>query len=470
MNTPIADFVRKFQQKEPARFHMPGHKGKQYLGIEAYDITEIRGADSLYEAEGIIAKSEENASLLFGSGKTFYSAEGSSHCIKAMIFLLLQSYRETKRPYIIAARNAHKSFLYGAALLDLDIVWIYGKERTSLCSCQFTTEQFLEDLERIILGRGYPPVGVYLTTPDYLGNLTDLGSISEICHKKNLLLAVDNAHGAYLHFLKEPIHPMDLGVDFCCDSAHKTLSVLTGGAYLHIAKKQNGLPEKKVRQALSLFGSTSPSYLILQSLDLCNRYLWQGYQQRLDEVISIIEEVKKSFLKEGLRVKETEPLKMTIYFSYQEENGAYYGGTWLAEELEKAGIYCEYADPEYIVFMFTPENTKEEITFLKKEVLKLSDIRKKAREKGIFQKQRTGEAVSRMSVRQAVFSEQEEIPVCEAVGRICALPTVSCPPAIPVVVSGEVIRREDIPVFSFYGIRKINVVVEKMLEEKPALN
>ena len=110
-DTPICDFVRRYAESGTARLHMPGHKGRGALGFEQFDITEIAGADSLYEADGIIAQSEANASLLFGC-PTFYSTEGSSQCIRAMLYLALLYGKETgRKPVIAAGRNAHKSFL-----------------------------------------------------------------------------------------------------------------------------------------------------------------------------------------------------------------------------------------------------------------------------------------------------------------------------------------------------------------------
>ena len=115
METPICNFVRKYAESEAIRLHMPGHKGKNILGLEALDITEIDGADSLYEANGIIRQSEENAGRLFGC-PTFYSTEGSSQCIRAMLYLaMLHAKEQGKRPVIAAGRNAHKTFLTGAA-------------------------------------------------------------------------------------------------------------------------------------------------------------------------------------------------------------------------------------------------------------------------------------------------------------------------------------------------------------------
>ena len=127
MDTPICDFVRKYSQSEVLRVHMPGHKGTDFLGIEKYDITEISGADSLYEADGIIRQSEENAGRFFGCN-TFYSTEGSSLCIRAMLYLAVKG---KKNPLVAAGRNAHKTFLSAAALLGFDIMWLIPENNGS---------------------------------------------------------------------------------------------------------------------------------------------------------------------------------------------------------------------------------------------------------------------------------------------------------------------------------------------------
>ena len=276
MQTPIVDFVRKYQKDGVTRFHMPGHKGQSYLGCEWADITEIHGADSLYEADGIIAESERNASALFDSGRTFYSTEGSSQCIRAMLYLALSQHRGKEKPVILAARNVHKAFVYAAALLDFDVEWIWPEEgMKSLCSCKVSPEQIEEQIGQMLKDKKEKPAAVYLTSPDYLGGQMDIRAIAEVCHREGILLLVDNAHGAYLHFLEESAHPLDLGADMCCDSAHKTFPVLTGGAYLHLHKSVADVLGEKGKQALALFGSTSPSYLILESPaennDLCHR-------------------------------------------------------------------------------------------------------------------------------------------------------------------------------------------------------
>ena len=125
MKTPILDFVKQYREAKESRFHMPGHKGKSFLGMEDMDITEIDGADVLYSADGIIKESEDNLSSLFGTAHSFYSAEGSTLVIKAMLTLVSQN-KNGERPLILAGRNAHKAFIYGAALLDLDGIPLTG--------------------------------------------------------------------------------------------------------------------------------------------------------------------------------------------------------------------------------------------------------------------------------------------------------------------------------------------------------
>lgn len=443
MNTPICDFVKKYNTSNPVRMHMPGHKGVDFLGFEHLDITEFDGADDLYHPEGIIAESEKNASQLFGF-PTYYCTEGSSQCIRAMMYLLLQKTKKNgQKPLIAAGRNAHKTFISAAALLDFDIMWLYPKEEESYLSCNITPDE----LDIILQTTKEKPVAVYLTSPDYLGKLADIKGIAEVCHKHNVLLAVDNAHGAYLKFLPESHHPIDLGADLCCDSAHKTLPVVTGGAYLHISKKFTDFSCNDVKNALALFGSTSPSYLILQSLDFCNSYL-ESYKQKLQDFLSLVGKTKEELEKKGFCFYGDEPIKLCISAkSYG------YTGTELAEILKQNNIFCEFCDPDYIVLMPTPETEK---SGLEKVEEVLSVIPKKEQINLTPPKFTKAEKV--MSVREATLSPSEILPIAECEGRILSAVTVGCPPAVPILVCGERITKEVIDCFGYYSIEECSVI------------
>ena len=309
MNTPICDYVKKYAESESARLHMPGHKGKGLLGFEHLDITEIEGADVLYSAKGIIKESMENASALFSTSRTLYSTEGSSLSIRAMLYLTeLYAKEKGLKPLILAGRNVHKAFLSGAALSDIEVEWLYPAENEGLLSCKITPDNLRDYLENT----EEKPVALYITSPDYLGNITDIKGLSKVCRAFDLLLLVDNAHGAYLNFLKENQHPISLGADICCDSAHKTLPVLTGGGYLHIGKSAPKLFLDEAENAMSLFASTSPSYLILESLDSANKYMSEDYRKKLSDFVKKAEIIKEELNRNGYTLLGDEALKITI--------------------------------------------------------------------------------------------------------------------------------------------------------------
>lgn len=444
MTTPICDFVRSYIQSGPLRLHMPGHKGRDLLGWEAYDLTEMTGADSLYEASGIIRESEENAGRLFGA-RTFYSTEGSSQCIRAMLYLaLLHAKGEGKRPLVWAGRNAHKTFLSAAALLDLEVAWLYPNEAASYLSCLIDAGT----LEGLLTQAEERPAAVYLTSPDYLGNTVDLAALAQVCHRHGVLLLVDNAHGAYLKFLSPSRHPIDLGADLCCDSAHKTLPVVTGGAYLHISHAAPSLLAEHAKNALALFGSTSPSYLILQSLDRCNRYLAEGYPEALADFLSQAAALKERLTRQGYQFRGDEPMKLTIAAK------AYgYTGTALAAGLEAQGLFCEFFDPDFVVLMVTPETGCEGLQRLEKALCAIPAKAPIPAPPPAFCRPER-----QMSVREAALSPCETLPVSQCEGRVLAAATVGCPPAVPIVMCGEVISREHMECFSYYGIETCTVV------------
>lgn len=422
---------------------MPGHKGAVFLGMEHLDITEIQGADSLYEADGIIAKSEANASALFGC-RTFYSTEGSSQCIRAMLYLLsLYAKQQGKSPLIAAGRNAHKAFLTAAAMLDVEVRWLYPGNPVSYLSCDLTPGE----LEEYLQNAREKPVAVYLTSPDYLGMVADIRSIAEVCHRHGVLLAVDNAHGAYLRFLPESMHPIDLGADICCDSAHKTLPVLTGGAYLHLSAHMDIEVGAQAKNALMLFGSTSPSYLILQSLDAANQYL-EHYPEQLRTLIPKLDAIKARLSQQGYALYGNEAIKLTI-----QAKSYGYTGNQLAELLRQLKIEPEFADPDYLVLMLSAETDEEALAQLAQALCRIPPQPPIEEKRPAFA---PGEQV--LTIREAMLACSELLPVDRCLGRILAVPTVGCPPAVPILVCGERIDAHAIGCFAYYGIDQCCVI------------
>ena len=446
MNTPICDFVRDYAAHGSLRLHMPGHKGRAVLGPEALDITEIPGADVLYHAEGIIAESEKNAASLFGSARTLYSTEGSSLCIRAMLYLArMYALARGRRLCIAAGRNAHSTFLGAAALLDLDVCWLFPENTQGLLSCSPSPGELEALLKR------ERPAAVYLTNPDYLGNFLDLTALAAVCHANDTLLLVDNAHGAYLRFLPRSLHPLDQGADLCCDSAHKTLPVLTGGAYLHCARRCPGELTDMAEQALRLFASTSPSYLILQSLDRANRTLAEDFPAALSETAKRVEALRLTLAAQGWTLCGSEPMKLTLC-----PKARGYTGEQLAARLEAQGIVAEFFDPDYLVFMFTPALDGADFMRLQGALEKLPP-RPPIPEKPPA----LSRPQPRLRPREAMLAPFESLPGAACRGRILAAPTVSCPPAVPILVCGEEIDDAALALFAYYGVERCNVIREK---------
>lgn len=446
MNTPICDFVRAYAEKSPLRLHMPGHKGVGPLGVEALDITEIPGADVLYAPLGVIAESEANAAARFGSAKTVYSTEGSSLCIRAMLYLAqLHAKALGRKPLVLAARNAHKVFLSAAALLDVEVEWLFSEDASGgVVSCTVGADA----LARKLSAMPELPVAVYITSPDYLGNRADVAALAEVCHQHGVLLLVDNAHGAYLKFMSTSWHPLDLGADLCCDSAHKTLGVLTGGAYLHLSKSAPQALFDAVERAMELFASTSPSYLILQSLDIANAALNSSYVNDVMSISKHVADLRAALTADDWALAGDEPLKLTLC-----PKARGYTGVELASLLEKHGIFCECADPDYIVFMLTSSLPDTACGTL------LAALRAVSPRAALTEKPPILCPPSRiLSPREAMLAPSETLPVERAIGRVLAAPCVSCPPAVPVLVCGEMIDASAAEAFRYYGIKQVDVV------------
>ena len=241
-----------------------------------------------------------------------------------------------------------------------------------------------------------------------------------------------------------------MGADFCCDSAHKTLPVLTGGAYLHISNNAPSFFEQNAEKAMSVFASTSPSYLILGSLDNFNKIATDGFNDKLNLVVKKLDEIKISLIENGYSLVGNEPLRITILSkSYG------YKGNELASLLENNKIIPEFYDNDFLVLMFSTETKISDIEYVCGFLLsvpKKAEIKEKPPE---FSEMKIG-----MTPYEALFSASESVPTEQAEGRILASPCVACPPAVCVAVFGEILNSSAIEMFKYYGINDVLVVKE----------
>ncbi len=425
METPIHDFLKKYAESGTARLHMPGGKGLAY----PHDITEINGADVLYEPEGIIRASEDNAAALFGAGASCYSCGGATLAIQAMLAAACET---AGKRTIAAGRCSHRSLIDTAVLLGLNVNWIYPDE----FPCGTISPS---DIESAVDG---DTAAVFVTSVDYLGGQCDIPAIAEVCRRKGVLLLVDNAHGAYRIFTGD--HPLKLGADMTADSAHKTLPAVTGTAYAHLADRGY---RDSVKSAMALFGSSSPSYLMLESLDLCNRYISEERETAL-AAIRRVSELKTALAEDDIPLRRSDAMRITI-----DANALGYTGAEYADMLRKNGVECEMGGERYTVLLFSVVQPAADIVRVA-EAIRAVPLKEPIPPRDIPVV--IPETV--VSPREAYFAPGELIPITASAGRICADIHSPCPPCVPIVMPGERITPETAEIMRRYGITTVKAI------------
>ena len=425
---PIEKALDEYIEKDLSRFHMPGHKGSEkFFDYYKYDVTEVEGTDSLFESSEAIFETEKRFASIYGAGASILSAGGSTLCIQTMLSVNLEPGDK-----LIIARNCHASAVNTMALLDIDPIWINPRDIKA-------AEKAFDE---------HPDAkAVYLTSPDYFGVMSDIAAFSKLCHERGAKLLVDNAHGAHLHFTPIEMHPIALGADMCSDSLHKSLPVLTGGALLHM--KDESL-RNAAKQKMRLFGSTSPSYLIMLSMDRCAEYLETDAKFDFAMLNGKVANLRYKAFEHGLapKVRNVEPARLVLSVKSTEMTADEFG-----KRLREYKIEPEYVNDEWAVLMASPFNTEEDFEHVAKFIEdtfgngfasfeeRLSEMPEKA-----------------MSIREAIFAESEEIKTEDAIGRTAAGLNLPCPPCIALAAPGEVINEKIAKLLIRYGIEKINVV------------
>ena len=468
MRLPITEFLKEYDaDKEIVRLHMPGHKGK--FADCSDDITEVQGADSLYEADDIILESEKMTSELFGTRSTFYSTEGSSQVIKTMCYLAVKHAANktgdyTRNNYVIAAsRNAHKSFINASMLMQFDIAWLPSEdEEYSICKCNVTPDGLRKYLTEYKKKSDKTLAAVFITSPDYLGNMLDIRELSKVAHEFGTLLICDNAHGSYLKFVGGDMHPISIGADMTTDSAHKTLPVLTGGAYLHISKTAPEGLEAQARQGMLLFGSTSPSYKIMRSLDLA---LERVVPEQYVECAQHMQELKDSLREMGIEIYGDEPLKLTMDLRHTDIDG-----NSLKKELREKNIVCEYGEPDFVVTMWSPFNEYPvEFDRFKQAVADAIAAAEKNPDEAAIVAKRDSSAIrhKKFILPEVVYQPYQTLLMkrkivkvnADLIGEVAADNLTGCPPAITPIIAGERFSKDVIDILEFYGVEEIGILV-----------
>ncbi len=443
--TPLRQALEQYIKQDWSRLHMPGHKGaaiKPFGQLMQYDLTEVEGTDSLFEDDGPLKKLEEIFTELYGTKGSVMSAGGSTLCIQAMLRIVAK-----KGGKVIAGRNIHASAVNAMALLGLEPIWVYPErsqqERLIGRISPKDIKTILEKQERE--GALDSVCAVYITSPDYFGVMSDVKAIAQEAHQKGIPLLVDNAHGAHLRFFQEELHPMQLGADLCCDSLHKTLPALTGAALLHSAREEY-LP--KLKNAMTVFGSTSPNYLIMLSMDSTAGFLMEEGPKRLKETAQRCAELAELARQRGFVMPtHCDPMRLSLPIA-----GTGWDSNRFRTLLRKHHIMEEYLSDSGCVLLFSPFSREED--FLRTKEL-LREFKAEQQPFSSFPIL-PGEKV--MGLREAFLSPKISLPIEQAENKVAAQVKITCPPGIPLVMPGERLYKESIKILKNSGISVIDVV------------
>ncbi len=445
MKTPLYDAVTSHNKKNMVSMHMPAHKGvAQSLdvlgGMQALDVTEIPDTGSLFDGEGATAQAENLAGKLFGTEATFMSAGGCTLCIQAMLRAVAPHGGKA-----VCGRVVHRSAINAMALLGIDPVWVLPDESAGPAF----SGRITPDAVRCALTDNPDASAVYITSPDYFGVMSDVEGIAKVSKEFGVPLIVDNAHGAHLKFLEKDMSPVSQGAAMSADSAHKTLPVMTGGAWLQVGDRKY---EPDIRQAMALFGSTSPSYPIMVSLDLARAWLLENGKEQVGALVSRVAKIKELCANLGLTVPSgvCDPARIAFDASALGFSDAEFG-----ELLRENGVEPEYAGQGKVILIPSVMNTDKDFGVLS---CALKNICRKKRQPAAMNTMSAVLPQKSMSARKALLAYSESVEVEKSVGRVAAEVFCPCPPAIPVVMPGEIIGEKEAQQLLDYGILNIKVV------------
>ena len=492
---PLLERLSTYAASDAYPFHMPGHKRQVKMGITSVpnpfsvDITEIDGFDNLHHAEDILKESMNSAAAVYGADRSWYLVNGSTCGILAAIAAAVKPGEK-----ILMARNSHKSAYHAVVLNQLEPVYLYPEEVPEF---QIPGEIEPEQVERALLE--HPEIrAVFVTSPTYEGIVSDIQGIAATAHRHGAALIVDEAHGAHLPFGDGNYFPdgaLQEGADLVIQSLHKTLPSLTQTAILHL--KSQILDAKKVEQYLSVYQSSSPSYILIASMENCVRYMAEKgagemarYGARLRELREKLAKLKHfRLLKEEIcgaaGVYGYDPSKLVLFPDFMT-------GTRLAEVLRtEYHLEAEMSSGRYVLLMTSFMDTEEGFSRLERALLELDARVEKLEAESVGlkdAKQGRQEPFSGAQLNQKPNQENDSenypqqmclpwqawhgdgmlVPLEEAEGRAARTCVTIYPPGVPMLMPGERIGTREIA-----RIRedwKLGLTVEGICEKSDKLD
>ena len=439
---PIINFLTSHADKKTVSFHMPGHKGSAIYRKYGYaefldkmmdcDITEIIGADNLFQTEGILKAAQEEYAGLYGVKRAYMLVNGTSGGVIAAIMASVP-----KGGKLVMARNSHKAIYNALLLADIQPVYAYPEmiEEYGI-SGEITADEITRCLDE-----NPDASAVILPSPNYYGICSDIRKIAEIVHARGKILIVDQAHGAHLKFFSDcgfsdmPKSAEEQGADVAVNSIHKTLASFTQSAALTF--NSDTLDHYVLEDKLQMIQSTSPSYILMGSLDI-NADIIKNHKEEVftawhDALVYFYEEAEKI---EGLEVIRDSKLDFTKINLDMSAYGL--SGSELEHLLMERGIYAELTTGNILMCMTGIGNTKEHMERLLEALKEIAE----SREKVGGRRQMPPAVLEARFELCAVPSKKERVLLEDGAGRICASSIIPYPPGIPFICPGERITEE----------------------------
>lgn len=453
----MEESLRKYT-RENISFHMPGHKsGKLKLIDDFYgiDVTEVEGTDNLYHPSGILLEAEAEIADIYGSKASFLLVNGSTGGILASISAALKNLNSKT---LIMGRNCHKAVYHAAYLERLEPIYAMPEYHEDYGFYMQTEAMEIQKL----LEKQKEAAVVVITSPTYEGIVSDIERIAQLVHGQGGILIVDEAHGAHFSFSRRlPKSAVEQGADLVIHSTHKTLPALTQTGILHLASQR--IKPEEVRRQLSIFQTSSPSYIFMTSILKSVRYMneqrkaYTEQLEKLDQMMTVRMAGsawlhQKCFSKEeDQRKQDLSRLVFLVDATPEKEENYKVSGYDLNRRLrEKYHIQVEMSGLRHIVAISTIADSEEDILALIRGINALMgeqspQLRERIdREKSYVSFQLVKEHPKERNLYEAEHSVGEEVFLCDALGKVSKQFIIPYPPGIPLLVPGEVVTEEKI--------------------------